>query len=479
MLNLKALALAAIAMFTMSFGALADVASNCSEEEQAYTTSYYSGKITAEEAYAFGLTIQNTIRNKDLDTLYSFVNDSRFDGPRRRVAFALGFDKVFSERWTNDLYREPDCSPHGWRGFNVSGNSRSYPSGADINYNYEDGKWVIKKITGLDFEDPSVSSRVNWEVDGRVLSPRCLTYPSISGDNYVSIDSHFAIDTPSPSIFRDPGLLYNAEIDSFQPVKSKYGDDTMESIVEYVESCSPLDAVTYVGSWGTTIQIDTLLLGYRLLSKVETTNCNQLAPHLDSTCQSAYLIEVTEDYTEGGGTMGPYVTYAIYGHFRLKSGESIVGPLKIFSNQNDGLDFIDDLALQNKGLPKETRLGGKLVALERSILESELPNCIGVSNFNDRVYCSAKSYNLVDNKLGDAYSKLRSTLTPSQRNRLKDVQSAWIKKRDEACAYDDNGAMVFKMDCATTKSLESLYFINAMIENPSTFDVILETYRNY
>jgi uncharacterized protein YecT (DUF1311 family) len=69
--------------------------------------------------------------------------------------------------------------------------------------------------------------------------------------------------------------------------------------------------------------------------------------------------------------------------------------------------------------------------------------------------CSLENYQVADKALNDAYKIIRPTLTPIQRDSLRDVQLVWIKFRDSHCnhyALDAKGGPIYdavKNDCLT------------------------------
>lgn len=52
--------------------------------------------------------------------------------------------------------------------------------------------------------------------------------------------------------------------------------------------------------------------------------------------------------------------------------------------------------------------------------------------------CTARSYQLADNELNEAYQALISQLSQSSRDKLRAAQRAWIVFRDAECAYESS-----------------------------------------
>ena len=83
---------------------------------------------------------------------------------------------------------------------------------------------------------------------------------------------------------------------------------------------------------------------YRLLALIPLVACRSLAPHMTGRCESAYLLRIEE---ESGGSMGPHVTFNIFGFFALDDGRHAMVPLVNFNNENHARNFIDDIAIRH------------------------------------------------------------------------------------------------------------------------------------
>ena len=119
----------------------------------------------------------------------------------------------------------------------------------------------------------------------------------------------------------------------------------------------------------------------------------------------------------------------------------------------------------------------QLRKLEKSIVEKEWPACVKPRNYYDQVYCSAKVYNLIDTALNDSYVELRKLLNKEQKSVLKKVQLAWLRDRDDTCAKLEDGSIVMNLGCSKRRTVESLYYINEMKENPADFSLLLSEYK--
>tara|TARA_B100001057_G_scaffold142272_1_gene142002 strand:+ start:975 stop:2204 length:1230 start_codon:yes stop_codon:yes gene_type:complete len=71
-----------------------------------------------EEAYAFGLYLQELVRSRDLESLYDNVKLPLINGPAKKTLTDREFDDLFSRNWSNTILSiEPDCSPVGVKGY--------------------------------------------------------------------------------------------------------------------------------------------------------------------------------------------------------------------------------------------------------------------------------------------------------------------------------------------------------------------------
>jgi uncharacterized protein YecT (DUF1311 family) len=119
----------------------------------------------------------------------------------------------------------------------------------------------------------------------------------------------------------------------------------------------------------------------------------------------------------------------------------------------------------------------QLRQLEKSIVEKEWPACVKPRNYYDQVYCAAKVYNLLDNALNSAYIDVRKMLSKEQKNALKKVQITWLHERDDQCAQLNGGSVVMDLGCSKSRTVESLYYINQIKENPADFPLLLAEYK--
>ena len=65
-----------------------------------------------KEVYKVGLKIQNGLKNKDIEKLYSFI-DENSNAPRK--VLKVGFENVFEGKMIENVTSlKPSCSPVGW-----------------------------------------------------------------------------------------------------------------------------------------------------------------------------------------------------------------------------------------------------------------------------------------------------------------------------------------------------------------------------
>jgi len=116
--------------------------------------------------------------------------------------------------------------------------------------------------------------------------------------------------------------------------------------------------------------------------------------------------------------------------------------------------------------------------LKNQIIEEEIPNCQNIDTYYDRVYCSGKIYNIMDDKLNGVYQSLLKKLSKPQKRKLNKVQMKWIHHRDDTCAKINSDGIVLNLTCSIRNTTESLYYIKEMNHNIKDFDSILQEYKS-
>ena len=141
------------------------MASNCTSED-IETAEFWNNYYEPQEAYDFGIKIQNIVQEKDLKSLFEFVDGELKSGPRKSFIKNKNFSEIFSQEWTNSLLSSsPSCSPMGYRGFMLDSGS--------IWYNKEDNGWKIFAINGAKSEEDK-SLIIGWSHNGKVINPTCF-----------------------------------------------------------------------------------------------------------------------------------------------------------------------------------------------------------------------------------------------------------------------------------------------------------------
>ena len=125
---------------------------------------YHGNYYVPEEAYKFGLEIQEAVKNKDLDKLLSLIKDDLISGPKMSFFDNKTYDEAFPVSFRGAvLMNEPQCWPIGIdKGF-VLGNGqiwydKVYYSMFDLRRDLKKYKWFselsnIEQIRAVrDFE---------------------------------------------------------------------------------------------------------------------------------------------------------------------------------------------------------------------------------------------------------------------------------------------------------------------------------------
>jgi hypothetical protein len=163
-------------LFITLFYCIPVFASNCTSEDIEYAKvwdDYYK----PQEAYDFGIKIQNIIKAKDLEGLFELAEGELQSGPRKSFIKDKNFDELFSEEWViSILSSTPDCSPVGWRGFMLDSGS--------IWYNLGEKDWEIFRINGAIEEEEAKQSKGGWSFKEKLIQPTCFARVWMSDDNY-------------------------------------------------------------------------------------------------------------------------------------------------------------------------------------------------------------------------------------------------------------------------------------------------------
>lgn len=307
------------------------MASNCTSED-IETAEFWNNYYEPQEAYDFGIKIQNIVQEKDLKSLFEFVDGELKSGPRKSFIKNKNFSEIFSQEWTNSLLSSsPSCSPMGYRGFMLDSGS--------IWYNKEDNGWKIFAINGAKSEEDK-SLIIGWSHNGKVINPTCFARVWMSGDNFEEFADQFKISNYE-RFSKKPGEFFGKEIDDFNPIKAMW--DEYIKIINPIDDCSFKDSKINDDEKFITIkgegEFGTIEYGYSIIENINKNKCLELSPNLGYKCLSSYLVKAG-DYS--GGSMGWDMSYGIYGLFDLdKLGPSII-PLIFFENKNEALNYLSN-----------------------------------------------------------------------------------------------------------------------------------------
>ena len=302
------------------------IGKNCSKEDYE-TADFWKNYYDPEEVYKVGLEIQKALKNKDIKKLYSFI-DENSKVPRKEKVIEIGFDKVFDEKVIESVTKEkPSCSPVGWRGF-MLGNG-------GVCFNGETLKIISiwhNEIEELPKDFPK------WVHNKSIISPRCFSVLWASGDNYEEYEEQYKIENKTD--FRNNVGKYFINLIPIEEIYASWGEkiSLAKNIVECNKNSKNLLIKNDYVELITENELGKTFLYYKTLKKVSKNNCSNLAPYLKGTCNSSYLVNVSEN---SGGT---YTSsdYYIYGLFTLNDSAEYLIPLKKFKSDTEGRNYIDN-----------------------------------------------------------------------------------------------------------------------------------------
>lgn len=87
-------------------------------------------------------------------------------------------------------------------------------------------------------------------------------------------------------------------------------------------------------------------------------------------------------------------------------------------------------------------------------------NCDGKTSDFDAVYCLSKVFVQADADLNTAYQKLRGQLNAAGQLRLRDLERAWIARRNRECVGDSGRGKLVYVDCAVQMTVDRANFLN-------------------
>ncbi len=302
-------------------------------------TAENCGNQEDQQAYEFGLLIQDFVTKKSTFNLFNLIDGELDNGPRRSFALSKSFGEIFGSEWTLEiLNNKPLCSPAGWRGYFLGNGLLWYTYfGNEINSQ----NLKIYAINGANQE--VFSTQIGWKIEDRYLHPICFKSDWFD-DEFSSLAKYFKI-TDAKDFRGYPGKYLGREINEYAPILTDWcgGNDCPKiSLGTSIDKClgsvtklqfnQELNVVVEETEYQPSYQ-----KGYRVIKNVNQKTCVLLAPSIKSPCLGSYFISSWEDF---GGSMGRLYSYGIYGLFNLpKAGKQII-PLRYFDNRNDGLNFL-------------------------------------------------------------------------------------------------------------------------------------------
>lgn len=314
------------------------LASQCSKEDQEYA-DFWDNYYSPDGAYAYGLKIQQMVKNEDLQGIFSLVKGELTNGPRKKFIKNKSFNEVFSNEWAEKvLSTEPPCGPVGWRGF-MLGNGMIW-------YNKSKTGGNIVSINGAE-EEIIEKPLVGWTIDEKVVHPFCFNRPWWSSDNFEELAEVFSIDDLD-QFLKTPGRFMGNPITDFAPIKPSWcskGDECADiSLAAELSQCK-------LGNFDFEDQDGSVLIKqfdeydwetqykYRILNQLNSDKCSELAPNIGVECKESYLLSVG-DYS--GGSKGWDTSYGLYGLFDLPNMGASIVPLMFFSNKNEAFNYLEN-----------------------------------------------------------------------------------------------------------------------------------------
>ena len=309
-------------------------AGQCTKEDQEYA-DFWDNYYTPDGAYAYGLKIQQMVKNEDLQGIFSLVKGELTNGPRKKFIENKAFNDVFSNEWVkNVLSTKPSCGPVGWRGF-MLGNGTIW-------YNQSKTGGNIVSINGAE-EEIIEKPLVGWTIDKKVVHPSCFNDPWESRE----LAEMFSVD--ERQFLKTPGRFMGNPVTDFAPIKAswcrEYDECADIQLLEELSQCN-LGKFDFEDKDGSVL-IEVIdedgwkyQHKYRILSQFNSDKCSELAPDIGVECKESYLLSVS-DYS--GGSKGWDTSYGIYGLFDLPNiGNSIV-PLMFFGKKNEAFNYLDTI----------------------------------------------------------------------------------------------------------------------------------------
>lgn len=311
---------------------------NCTSGDYEYAESW-GGRYDPEQAFNFGSNLQEIVRGKNSEKLYELVDRDLRNGPRRGFALSNDFDSIFPKKWQKEvLEKSPPCSPIGYRGF-MLGNGAIWYAPSESGF----------KITSLNGVTSEAIAGGLWEINSTPVPPRCLTFPSLSGDDFEEIADRHGISNSEDFHF-EPGKFLGNRITDFEEFEPSWCrpdcDGEVISFGKQLQACSSIATELTVSKEKISEPSEDEFgepcnLTYTVINTLPASGCQAMAGDFEQECLSARLLEIRSTCTLG--TM-PNVTVGAYGAFHHESDDIIILPLRFFSSANSARDYADTLS---------------------------------------------------------------------------------------------------------------------------------------
>jgi len=332
-------------LFLSSFvwiGSMAHTAAQmtCTPEDRKLM-ALIGGENFADEAFMFGLKIQEVVRKQDLNAFFALVGNRELEyGPRRAFVRGKEYGEIFSGDWQKMVLKsEPDCRGAGYEGYAYYG--YSLPGGLVWYDKYRDG-WRIVGVINATEEKFDRSEHFTWTVDGKPLPPQCFSFPNVTGGTFRNYAERFGIEDQQ-TFYENVGVFLGRHM-PIEAMGDPSSRDESITIVSFLDECTnsnyELDIVDGFVQYPKAPWSTDTIYAYSVLWNVPTETCHELAPLIEGKCQQAHLVDMGYD---GRGYYGRDQWYCIYGQFKLENGRQVLAPLKSFNTFNDAVNFLSDL----------------------------------------------------------------------------------------------------------------------------------------
>ncbi len=300
----------------------------CSKDDHEWAKSLckaYDYCYDPEQMYQLGLDIQEALRKKDIEKLYS---DLGYAGlPRKKTIIKKGFDAAFDKEVVDSILNTtPPCMPRKENWF--------YMSGRNGGTAWWTSEGHIQEITSNDIEE--YEEHIEWIHKKNIINPSCFTSEWQSSDNYEEYEEKYLIKNIK-DFRKNPGNYFGGKV-PLEAIDASWGNEKVY-LARDLEVCN-----FHLSNKDLELEINENFVkskmkdrdyynSYRILRKLSKKNCKKFAPNINGNCLSAYLIET-----------GNYRKYNFYGIFQLNNNnKEYMVPLKNFYGQISALNFIDEL----------------------------------------------------------------------------------------------------------------------------------------